>query len=102
MGATQSSEIVTEIPVMEIDLSELRSSKAQEEDLARILCECADALQARKLALIPSAADVFQVLPVFEEEVSPGLVGDLVTGRKDRVYMVSVNGQDFTNKGALI
>ena len=101
MGATQSREIVTEIPVMEIDLSG-SALAARGESVEQCLSVCADALQARKLALIPSASDVFQVLPVFEEEVSPGLVGDLVTGRKDRVYMVSVNGQDFTNKGALI
>lgn len=101
MGATQSSEIVTEIPVMEIDLSG-SALTARGESVEQRLLMCADALQARKLALIPSAADVFQVLPVFEEEVSPGAVRSLVTGRKDRVYMVSVNGQDFTNKGALI
>lgn len=101
MEATQSREIVTEIPVMEIDLSG-SALAARGESVEQRLLMCADALQARKLALIPSASDVFQVLPVYEEEVSPGLVGDLVTGRKDCVYLVSVNGQDCMNKGALI
>ncbi|MBR0092549.1 MAG: hypothetical protein IJP92_12705 [Lachnospiraceae bacterium] len=101
MEASQATEIVTEIPVMEIDLSG-SALAARGESVEQRLSMCADVLQARKLALIPSAADVFQVLPVYEEEVSPESVRGLVAGRKDRVYMVSVNGQDCMNKGALI
>lgn len=90
MEATQSTEIVTEIPVREIDLNDIAPA-VRGETLEEFLRRCADDMHVNKLALIPSAADVFQALPVYEEALSTRNAGMLLTGRKDCVYIISAD-----------